>query len=70
MSLGTSSLLPELKKQFCSYKEGCEEDSIAWSYLEGYFKGYICEKCIGEATKTHDKILEALIDEQRARHEQ
>ncbi len=69
MSLGTSSLQPELKKQVCSYSEECEEASVAWSHLEDYFKGYICEKCVGIAGKIHDKIIEDTIIKQRARHE-
>lgn len=70
MSLGTSSLLPELKKQVCSFSEDCEEESIAWSLLEGYFKGYICEKCIGVATRAHDEILEQKMIKHRVGHEE
>lgn len=69
MSPDTSSLLPEHKRYICSYSEDCKEQSVAWTILVDYFKGYICIKCVGIAMKAHEDIIEKKMAKERAGHE-
>jgi len=60
------SELNGIRPQVCKFGEGSNE-SIAWTSMEGYYKGPICEPCLGIAMKRHERIIEEKVSQERAK---